>query len=120
LQLLFDVSYEDGRHEGLGIIPGDVVRFDSAPGLKIPHMGWNAIEFERPSPLLEGISSGDHVYFVHSYHVRPRDAAVVAAWTAHGAPFVSIIQRGQLFATQFHPEKSQRVGLRLLENFARL
>jgi glutamine amidotransferase len=120
LQLLFDVSYEDGEYPGLGIVPGDVVRFDSQPGLKIPHMGWNALEFDRPNPLLEGVSAGEHVYFVHSYHVRPKDAAVVATRTRHGQPFVSMIARGQLFATQFHPEKSQKVGLRLLENFARL
>lgn len=121
LQLLFDVSYEDGEYPGLGILPGDVVRFDSAPGLKIPHMGWNTLQIEQPdNPLLEGVAAGEHVYFVHSYHVRPRDPQVVATRTRHGQPFVSMVSRGRLFATQFHPEKSQRVGLRLLENFARL
>lgn len=120
LQLLFDVSYEDGEYTGLGLVPGDVVRFDSQPGLKIPHMGWNALEIAAPNPLLEGVSPGDHVYFVHSYHVRPKDESVVATRTEHGCPFVSMIRRGQLYATQFHPEKSQRVGLRLLENFTRL
>lgn len=120
LQLLFDVSYEDGEYEGLGIIPGQVVRFESRPGLKIPHMGWNGLQIERRNPLLEGIHEGDHVYFVHSYHVVPQDDAVVATRTDHGGPFVSMISRGNLFATQFHPEKSQRVGLQLLENFANL
>jgi glutamine amidotransferase len=120
LQLLFDVSYEDGEYEGLGIVPGKVVRFDSQPGLKIPHMGWNALEVARPNALLDGIPPGAHVYFVHSYYVAPQEESVVATRTFHGQPFVSMIARGNLFATQFHPEKSQRVGLKLLENFARL
>jgi glutamine amidotransferase len=120
LQLLFDVSYEDGEYDGLGIVPGTVVRFESQPGLKIPHMGWNALEVIAPNPLLEGIPGGAHVYFVHSYHVRPTEASVVAARTFHGQPFVSMIARGGLFATQFHPEKSQQVGLKLLDNFAKL
>jgi len=120
LQLLFDVSYEDGEYSGLGIVPGTVVRFESQPGLKIPHMGWNELAIAQPNPLLEGVAPGAHVYFVHSYHVVPQDESVVATRTEHGGPFVSMIRRGNLFATQFHPEKSQRVGLRLLENFARL
>lgn len=120
LQLLFDVSYEEGEYEGLGVIPGQVVRFESQPGLKIPHMGWNGLQIERSNPLLGSINEGDHVYFVHSYHVVPEDESVVAARTSHGGPFVSMIARGNLFATQFHPEKSQRVGLQLLENFANL
>lgn len=120
LQLLFDVSYEDGEYEGLGIIPGQVVRFESRPGLKIPHMGWNSLQIERANPLLEGLHDGDHVYFVHSYHVVPEEDSVVATRTDHGGPFVSMIARDNLFATQFHPEKSQRVGLQLLENFANL
>ncbi|MFV0442526.1 MAG: imidazole glycerol phosphate synthase subunit HisH [Planctomycetaceae bacterium] len=120
LQLLFDRSYEDGEHTGLKIVRGEVMRFESQPGLKIPHMGWNSLQIERPNPLLEGVSAGEHVYFVHSYHVVPQEADVVATRTDHGRPFVSMIARGQLYATQFHPEKSQRVGLRLLENFIRL
>ena len=120
LQLLFDVSYEEGEYEGLGVIPGQVERFESQPGLKIPHMGWNGLQIEQSNPLLGGIREGDHVYFVHSYHVVPEDDSVVAARTSHGGPFVSMIARGNLFATQFHPEKSQRVGLQLLENFANL
>ena len=120
LQLLFDVSFEDGEYAGLGVVPGTVVRFDPAPGLKIPHMGWNALRFEKENPLLAGIDEGAHVYFVHSYHVVPDDDSVVAARTEHGNPFVSMIARDNLFATQFHPEKSQSVGLKLLENFAKL
>lgn len=120
LQLLFETSYEDGEYTGLGIIPGEVVRFPSQPDLKIPHMGWNTLQIERPNPLTQGLADGDHVYFVHSYYVVPRDESVVATRTEHGVPFVSMIARGNLFATQFHPEKSQSVGLRLLENYARL
>lgn len=121
LQLLFDVSYEDGEFEGLGIVPGKVVRFEEQPDLKIPHMGWNSLEFASGSPLLEGIPEGSHVYFVHSYYVAPDDDNdVVATWTEHGTRFCSSITQGNLFATQFHPEKSQNVGLRLLKNFSTL
>lgn len=120
LQLLFDVSYEDGQWEGLGVIPGKVVRFENQPGLKIPHMGWNTLEFARAHPLLDGIPRDASFYFVHSYYVVPAEESVVVARTEHGTRFVSIVSRGNLFATQFHPEKSQRVGLKLLGNFAAL
>ena len=120
LQLLFDVSYEDGRYEGLGIIPGEVVRFREQPGLKIPHMGWNSLEIVNRPKILEGIPDEASFYFVHSYHVVPRDESVVAERTEYGERFVSVIARDNLFATQFHPEKSQRVGLKLLSNFAAL
>jgi len=120
LQLLMDVSYEDGEWEGLKVIPGQVVRFQNQPGLKIPHMGWNSLDVVGTSPLLDGIPTGSYFYFVHSYYVAPADDAVVTARTEHGVPFVSMIRRGNLFATQFHPEKSQRVGLRLLQNFAKV
>ena len=118
LQLLFDVSHEDGRFEGLGIVPGEVVRFESRPDLKIPHMGWNSLKIENPCPLFEGLPADPQVYFVHSYHVVPKVRSVVAATSDHGGEFVAAIARGNLFATQFHPEKSQKVGLKLLENFA--
>ena len=118
LQLLFDVSYEDGEYPGLGIIPGSVQRFKSQPDLKIPHMGWNSLTIRQQSPLWDGISTGDHVYFVHSYHVVPQDPTVVAATSNHGNDFVAAVSQGNLYATQFHPEKSQRVGLKLLSNFA--
>lgn len=119
-QLLFDVSYEDGEFEGLGVIPGKVVRFQDAPDLKIPHMGWNSLQTANPSPLLAGIPENSYVYFVHSYYVVPEDDSAVATETEHGTGFCSSIVRGNLFATQFHPEKSQSVGLRLLKNFATL
>lgn len=120
LQLLFDVSYEDGEFEGLGIVPGKSVRFEEQPDLKIPHMGWNSLQFAKGSPLLDGIPENSHVYFVHSYYVAPDDDGVVATWTQHGTNFCSAIAQGNLFATQFHPEKSQSVGLKLLQNFATL
>lgn len=119
LQLLFDVSFEDGEFEGLGIIPGQVIRFTSQPGLRIPHMGWNQVQFTQEHPVFEGVMPGSHFYFVHSYHVVPEDDAVVAARTDHGGMFVSAVARGNLVATQFHPEKSQNNGRQLFENFAR-
>ncbi|OAI55639.1 imidazole glycerol phosphate synthase subunit HisH [Planctomyces sp. SCGC AG-212-M04] len=120
LQLLFDVSYEDGQYEGLGLIPGEVVRFPSQPGLKIPHMGWNSLNIRKPNPLLEDAGANPSVYFVHSYFVKPKDPSVIATTTDHGVEFCSMVSRGNLFATQFHPEKSQRQGLNLLKNFATL
>ncbi len=119
LQLLFDVGYENGVHEGLGILPGECVRFELPPEFKVPHMGWNALKILRRPPMLEGIADGTHVYFVHSYYVKPRDESVIATTTDYGGPFCSMIWRGNLFATQFHPEKSQADGLKLLRNFAR-
>jgi len=122
LQLLFDVGYENGTHEGLGILPGETLRFDLPADLrlKVPHMGWNAISIKHRPPILAGLSEGTHVYFVHSYYVRPRDPSVIATETDYGGPFCSMIWRGNLFATQFHPEKSQSDGLRILRNFAEL
>ena len=122
LQMLFDVGYEDGTHEGLGIVPGKVVRFDvdKTQGLKVPHMGWNQLNVKRPSPLLKGLPAGCGVYFVHSYYVVPTDPSVVATTTDYGGEFVSSIWRDNLLATQFHPEKSQKIGLQLLSNFAAL
>jgi glutamine amidotransferase len=120
LQLLFDVSYEDGQWEGLGVLAGKVVRFADQPDLKIPHMGWNSLELARPARLFEGIPDGSSFYFVHSYYVVPEDESVIAARTEHGTRFVSAVAHNNLFATQFHPEKSQSVGLRLLTNFASL
>lgn len=120
LQLLFDVSYEDGQWEGLGVIPGKVVRFQDQPDLKIPHMGWNTLQIAGTHRLLEGISSGSSVYFVHSYYVVPDDESLIAARSEHGTLFAAAVARENLFATQFHPEKSQAVGLKLLSNFAKL
>ena len=120
LQLLFERSYEDGLHEGLGILSGEVVRFDLPVEYAVPHMGWNQLQIRRPHPLLAGIEEGAYVYFVHSYYVVPQDGSVIATETDYGVWFCSSIGQGRLFATQFHPEKSQSVGLRMLENFARL
>jgi len=124
MQLLFETSYEDGEYHGLGILPGKVVKFTPpGPGetsYKIPHMGWNQIAPQRQSPLFAGIESGAYFYFVHSYYVVPSDASVVATTTDYPSPFCSSVWRDNLYATQFHPEKSQAVGLRVLENFARL
>lgn len=120
LQMLFDRGFEDGVHEGLGLVPGEVVRFGDDVSGKVPHMGWNTLERAKSSRLLNGLGDDAAVYFVHSYHVVPADEAVVATRTEYGPAFVSMIERGNLFATQFHPEKSQREGLRILENFASL
>jgi glutamine amidotransferase len=120
LQMLFDVGYEDGEHRGLGVIPGACIRFDvdEVFGLKVPHMGWNQLEFKTPSPLFRDLPNQANVYFVHSYHVTPKDESVIAATTDYGRPFVSSIVRDNVMATQFHPEKSQKVGLQILANFA--
>ena len=118
LQLLFDVGHEGGRHEGLGVLPGEVVRFELPAEYKVPHMGWNQLQIRQPSPLLRGIADGVHVYFVHSYYVVPRDPQIIAAETSYPTPFTAMIWRGNLFATQFHPEKSQADGLKILRNFA--
>ena len=118
LQLLFDVSYEDGEWPGLGIVPGKVVRFQDQPDLKIPHMGWNQLQRVGEPPIFANIPSDAHFYFVHSYHVVPTDRSVVIAESEHGERFVAAIGKGNLWATQFHPEKSQKHGLQLLANFA--
>jgi len=120
LQLLFDKSFEDGQYEGLAVVPGDVVRFDLPAEYKVPHMGWNQIRLRRRAPIFAGIDDGAHFYFVHSYYVAPRDESVIATETDYAGPFCSGIWRGNLFAVQFHPEKSQAAGLRLLKNFAEL
>jgi glutamine amidotransferase len=120
LQLLFEKSYEDGEYEGLGIVPGEVVRFQLPSEYKVPHMGWNQLQFRRRSPIFDGIEEGTHFYFVHSYHVVPKDVAMIATETDYARPFCSSIWRDRLFAVQFHPEKSQAAGLRLLKNFAEL
>jgi len=120
LQMLFDVGYEDGEHQGLGVLRGQCVRFDvdQGMGLKVPHMGWNSLVARTASPLLRGLPENPHVYFVHGYHVVPADEGVIATTTDYGRPFVSSVWRDNLVATQFHPEKSQTVGLQILKNFA--
>jgi glutamine amidotransferase len=120
LQLLFDASEEDGEHRGLGLIPGRVVRFAAAPGLKVPHMGWNTLRIRRPVPLLEGVGEAPSVYFVHSYHASAANESDIAAEADYPDPFPAVVWRDNLMAAQFHPEKSQRVGLAMYANFARL
>lgn len=122
LQMLFDTGYEDGIHQGLGVLRGTCVRFDvdKTQGLKVPHMGWNQLIFKAPSPLFRDLRPLSDVYFVHGYHVVPEDKSIISTTTDYGGEFVSSIRRGNLMATQFHPEKSQKVGLKILENFARL
>jgi glutamine amidotransferase len=121
LQALFDFS-EEADTPGLGIFPGRVVRFKSAPGLKVPHMGWNTVRFVQPdSPLTRGLApEGEAFYFVHSYHCVPADPALVLAECDYGLKFTAAIARGRCFATQFHPEKSQAKGVQLYRNFVTL
>lgn len=118
LQLLFDESEEFGIHEGLKIVPGRVRAFDKAMGLKIPHMGWNRITFRKQSPILRDIEEGSFVYFVHSFYVVPDNPADIAAESEYGIRFTAAVERDNIFASQFHPEKSQQVGLTMLRNFA--
>jgi glutamine amidotransferase len=120
LQLLFTRSHEDGVHAGLDLFPGEVVRFPDAPGLKVPHMGWNQLIKQQPCPLLRELPDGANVYFVHSYYVVPRDAWLTATTSDYPMPFTSMIWHENVYATQFHPEKSQQVGLEMLRQFASL
>jgi imidazole glycerol-phosphate synthase subunit HisH len=118
MQLLFEDSEEMGRHAGLDLLPGRVVRFPEGD-LKVPHIGWNQLEV-REDPLTAGIAGGSYAYFVHSYYVAPAEAEDVLATTEYGIQFAAVVGRGRVWGAQFHPEKSQEVGLRLLQNFARL
>jgi glutamine amidotransferase len=136
LQLLFTESEEFGHHKGLDLVPGKVRRFpvdlalaagsgaENGAGqpaplkLKVPHMGWNGVTVTREAPPLRGIQPGAHLYFVHSYYVEPKDAGVTATTTDYGMSFASSIWRDNVFACQFHPEKSQTVGLQIIRNFA--
>ena len=129
LQVLFTESEEFGTHAGLGIVPGKVRRFPighssansqdpmATSRLKVPHMGWNAIHMTRPAPMFAGIGTGTYVYFVHSYYVHPDDPRVVSTQSDYGISFTSSIWHDNVFACQFHPEKSQDLGLRLIRNF---
>jgi glutamine amidotransferase len=122
MQLLFDESEEFGRVRGLGILPGRVVRFAPDPtGVrKVPHMGWNTLTMRRRAPHLAGLADGTQVYFVHSYYPVPADPGVIATTTDYGGDFASAVWHENVFACQFHPEKSQTAGLRILANFAAL
>jgi len=144
LQMLFQESEEPGAVPGLGVLPGRVVRFrfeDRQPGLdgvcgpqpspldhrppgcsrlKVPHIGWNELRFRSDAVLFQGLDQGDRAYFVHSYYARPEDPALVSATSEYGGEFCCAVEKGSLHATQFHPEKSGSVGLRILRNFANL
>lgn len=121
-QALFERSEEfNSCAAGLGIFKGKVVRFSEQPGLKIPQIGWNQLEIAKPDcPLFRGIRQGSYVYFVHSFFPRPEDASIIAARATYGEPFAAAVWRDNVFATQFHPEKSQNIGLQLLNNFVQL
>lgn len=116
MQLLFDSSEEMGEHEGLGILPGRVHRFPESD-LKIPQTGWNQVLIDAPTPLLAGLSHGDYAYFNHSYYCQPADSAHQLAATTYGLRYASVVGKGKVFGVQFHPEKSQAVGLLILRNF---
>ena len=123
MQLLFESGEERGRHRGLGLLPGRIVRFDrdlaqtNGRSLKIPHVGWNRLDVQTASPLTSGLSTDAYVYFVHSYHAAPTVAGDVIATTAYGIDFPAIVGRNRVYGVQFHPEKSQHDGLRILRNF---
>lgn len=125
MQLLFTDSIEFGLYSGLNIIPGHVLRFPdnmtvASEKLKVPQMGWNQLSFKRRPPLFDGIDDGSNVYFVHSYYAKPDDSSVVTTTTDYGIEFCSAVWKDNVVATQFHPEKSQAVGLQILKNFAEL
>jgi len=125
MQVLFEIGEEMGIHQGLGIFPGRVSRFpDGMVTLtgpcKIPHIGWNQIHIRQQNPLLNGIQDGSFVYFDHSFYVNPTDPSIIVAVTDYGIDFASIVARDNVYAIQFHPEKSQTVGLRMLRNFIEL
>ncbi len=125
LQLLFTKSEEFGTHKGLNVIPGRVVRFpegmaEQGERLKVPHMGWNQLAVKRRPAAFEGIEEGSNFYFVHSFYVAPEDERVVATTTSYGIEFCSAIWKDNIVATQFHPEKSQEKGLRILKNFGEM
>ncbi|MHB8057117.1 MAG: imidazole glycerol phosphate synthase subunit HisH [Desulfuromonadaceae bacterium] len=125
MQLLFTDSVEFGLYSGLDVIPGHVLRFPdqmtvAGEKLKVPQMGWNQLSFKRRPPVFNGIDDGSNVYFVHSYYVKPDDSGVIATTTDYGIEFCSSVWKDNVIATQFHPEKSQAIGLQILKNFAEL
>ena len=125
MQLLLTDSVEFGLHRGLDVIPGHVLRFpegmrESGEELKVPHMGWNQLAIKRPAPIFTGVEEGSNVYFVHSYYEKPDDDSVVAATSVYGFEFCAAIWKDNIVATQFHPEKSQAIGLKILKNFGEM
>jgi imidazole glycerol-phosphate synthase subunit HisH len=117
MQALFEVGQEMGQHAGLGLLPGKVTQFANSLPVKIPHTGWNQIEVQVADPLFCRINSGDHVYFNHSYYCQPDNPSEIAAWTDHGLKYACAVQSNTVFGVQFHPEKSQTIGLQILKNF---
>ena len=118
MQILSTLGHEHGETKGLGLIPGEVIRLTPQDALaRVPHVGWNSVEVLSQSPLFDGIPSGSDFYFVHSYHYQADDASNVLASTEHGGKFTCAVQKGNVFGMQFHPEKSQKLGLKLLQNF---
>ena len=120
LQLLFERSDETPGVKGLGILKGEILRIPDCPGLKIPHMGWNSLTFPNEGRLFKGIEEGAYVYFVHSYYLKAADERIVTAATEYGAYIHASIEQGNVFACQFHPEKSSEAGLKILRNFVEL
>ena len=120
MQALFDVGEEMGQHAGLGLLPGKVTRFEESLPVKIPHTGWNQLEIQNEMPLFCDIHSGAYVYFNHSYYCQPEDSSHVSARTTHGVTYACAVQSRNMYGVQFHPEKSQTVGLQILKNFLRL
>lgn len=120
LQLLFESSDETPGVMGLGILPGRILKIPDSPGLKIPHMGWNSLEIRPEARLFQGIPTGSYVYFVHSYYLKAADPAIVAASTWYSTQIHASVERGNVFACQFHPEKSGETGLAILKNFINL
>ena len=117
LQLLFERSEESPGAEGLGILKGEILRIPDKPGLKVPHMGWNSLEFREDGRLFEGMQKEPYVYFVHSYYLKAADEGIVTAVTEYGTQIHASVESGNVFACQFHPEKSSDVGIRILKNF---
>ncbi|MDP1715525.1 MAG: imidazole glycerol phosphate synthase subunit HisH [Anaerolineales bacterium] len=117
MQALFDVGEEMGEHKGLGLLAGKVIRFAESLSVKIPHTGWNQIEAKKDAPLFNQVNDGAYVYFNHSYYCQPRNSSDVIATTDYGLQYACAVQHENIFGVQFHPEKSQSVGLRILKNF---
>ena len=120
LQLLFERSEESPGAEGLGLLKGEILRIPDNPGLKIPHMGWNSLKLKNDGRLFSGIGEEPYVYFVHSYYLKAEDEKIVKAVTEYGVQIDASVEQGNIFACQFHPEKSSDVGLQILKNFAAL
>ena len=120
LQLLFDSSEESPGVEGLHLLEGDVVRIPDAPGIKVPHIGWNSLDYPNKGRLFEGIDEGSFVYFVHSYYLKAKEESIVKATTEYGCHIHASVEKDNIFACQFHPEKSSTIGLKILENFANI